>query len=120
MTIMNPTRGDAAPTDIDWAYKALADPIRRSLMETLRKKQYFCRVDGEKVNGICVQDLSSLLQLPQSTVSRHLAVLRQAGLVGHRQNGIWHYYFCNIDRIRAVQQWLDSLVTEEESGVNIP
>lgn len=119
MATTNPTRGDAVRTDIDWAYKALADPIRRSLLEALGKKQYFCRVDGEKVNGVCVQDLSSLLQLPQSTVSRHLAVLRQAGLVGHRQKGIWHYYFCNIDRIRTVQRWLDSLVTEEESGADI-
>ena len=119
MATTNPTRSDAVSTDIDWAYKALADPSRRSLLEALGKKQYFCRVDGEKVNGVCVQDLSSLLQLPQSTVSRHLAVLRQAGLVGHQQKGIWHYYFCNIDRIRAVQRWLDSLVTEEEPDADM-
>lgn len=119
MATTKPTGGDPIRLDTDWAYKALADPIRRSLLETLGKKQYFCRVDGEKVNGVCVQDLSSLFQLQQSTVSRHLAVLRQAGLVGHQQKGIWHYYFCNIDRIRAVQRWLDSLVTEEESGADI-
>ncbi len=119
MATTNPTRGDAVPTDIDWAYKALADPTRRSLLETLGKKQYFCSMDGERVNGVCVQDLSSLLQLPQSTVSRHLAVLRQAGLVGHRQKGIWHYYFCNIDRIRAAQQWLESLLLVAEAGADI-
>lgn len=100
---------DARNIVIDDVFRALSDPIRRSLLETLGKRQFFCAVDGESVDGICVQDLSSILQLPQSTVSRHLTILRQAGLVDHQQKGVWRYYSCNQDTISAVQLWLDSI-----------
>ncbi len=96
--------------DIDAAFKALADPTRRALLDALRKTEFYCQIDGEEVTGICVQDLSSMLHLPQSTVSRHLTILRQAGLVGHQQKGVWHYYFCNADGVKAVQQWLFQLL----------
>lgn len=102
--------------DIDQVFKALADPVRRSLLETLGKSQFFCKVEEEPVNGICVQDLSAILQLPQSTISRHLAILRQAGLVGHQQKGIWHYYSIHHDTIDSVKFWLDSLNKTEAKG----
>ncbi|KUO96105.1 ArsR/SmtB family transcription factor [Ferroacidibacillus organovorans] len=94
--------------DFDAAWKALADPIRRVLLETLNDNQHFCRVDGQTVNGICVQDLCALLALPQSTVSRHLAILRQAGLVFHQQRGVWHYYSCHTERISQLRVWLET------------
>lgn len=103
--------------ETDFAWKALGDPIRRALLETLAQRQYFCHVDGEVVEGICVQDLSTLLQLPQSTVSRHLTILRQAGLVDHRQRGVWHYYGCQTVRIRALQAWLDGLCKPAGDGI---
>lgn len=98
--------------DIDAAFKALADPIRRSLLEALTKTEFYCHIDGEEVNGICVQDLSDMLELPQSTVSRHLAILRHAGLVGHLQKGVWHYYFCHTDVVRDIQSWLVLLMKQ--------
>lgn len=101
--------------NIDNVCKALADPIRRSLLKILGEIQYFCHLDGEVVNGVCVQDLSEVLKLPQSTVSRHLAILRQAGLVGHQQKGVWHYYFCRSDTLRTVQRWFQSLVPSDPS-----
>lgn len=103
--------------NIDAVCKALADPIRRSLLKTLGEKQYFCHVDGEMVNGVCVQDLSEVLTLPQSTISRHLAILRQAGLVGHQQKGVWHYYFCRADTLEVVHRWLQSLIPSDPSTV---
>lgn len=99
--------------ELDFAWKALSDPIRRTLLETLHMSEHFCEVDGQVVHGICVQDLSTLLKLPQSTVSRHLAILRQAGLVKHEQKGVWHYYACQTDRIRRVQDWLCALCESE-------
>ncbi|PWI56794.1 ArsR/SmtB family transcription factor [Sulfoacidibacillus thermotolerans] len=98
--------------DIDLAFKALADPIRRALLEALKKTEFYCRIDGESVNGICVQDLSGMLNLPQSTVSRHLAILRQAGLVEHQQKGVWHYYFCNVETLKAVESWITTLINK--------
>ncbi|SHL15011.1 ArsR/SmtB family transcription factor [Alicyclobacillus tolerans] len=102
--------------NIDAVCKALAEPIRRSLLKILGEKQYFCYLNGEMVNGVCVQDLSALLKLPQSTISRHLAILRQAGLVGHQQKGVWHYYFCRSDTLRTMNRWLQSLMPSETNS----
>lgn len=61
-------------------FKALADETRLRILALLTR--------GE----LCVCDLMSILVLPQSTVSRHLAYLRNAGLVSDRRQGVWMYY----------------------------
>ncbi|EPR32323.1 transcriptional regulator, ArsR family [Alkalidesulfovibrio alkalitolerans DSM 16529] len=61
-------------------FKALAEPIRLRILALLK--------DGE----LCVCDLTETLALPQSTVSRHLAVLRTAGWIRGRKGGSWTYY----------------------------
>jgi ArsR family transcriptional regulator, arsenate/arsenite/antimonite-responsive transcriptional repressor len=61
-------------------FKAFADPVRLRLLHLL--------ADGE----VCVCDLHEALDLPQSTVSRHLAYLRQRGLVVGRKEGLWVHY----------------------------
>lgn len=60
--------------------KALADPQRVRLLVALRH--------GE----LCVCQLIELLGLAGSTVSKHLAILHQAGLVASRKNERWVYY----------------------------
>ena len=111
MAMTDVQQGVATHAELDRTFKALADPTRRSLLALLGQKEHFCTLDGESLNGVCVQDLSGLLDLPQSTVSRHLAVLRQAGLVGQQQKGIWHYYFCHAERVLEAQRWLAAVVT---------
>ena len=59
---------------------AFADPTRLRILNLLRS--------GEQ----CVGDLVQLLQVPQSSASRHLAHLRSAGLVDTRKAGLWVYY----------------------------
>jgi len=61
-------------------FKALADPTRLRLLALLQT--------GE----LCVCQLMAVLDLPQSTVSRHLAYLRNAGWVKGRREGVWMYY----------------------------
>lgn len=61
-------------------FKALSDETRLRIMALLSR--------GE----LCVCDLMEILALPQSTVSRHLATLRHAGLVEDRRQGVWMYY----------------------------
>lgn len=61
-------------------FKALSDETRLRILALLQ------------VQELCVCDLMSVLQNPQSTISRHLAVLRQAGLVLDRRQGVWMYY----------------------------
>lgn len=62
-------------------FKALADPVRLRLLNLL--------ADGREV---CVCHLHEALELPQPTVSRHLAYLRKHGLVAGRKEGLWVYY----------------------------
>ncbi len=61
-------------------FKALSDETRLRIISLLS--------NGE----LCVCDLIAALDLPQSTVSRHLATLRKAELVEDRRQGIWMYY----------------------------
>ena len=63
------------------AFKALGDPVRLRLFSLLTRKE-----------ELCVCHLTDALDLPQSTVSRHLAVLRRAGLVETRREGKWIHY----------------------------
>jgi len=61
-------------------FAALADPTRLRLLHLLR--------GGET----CVCDLVDGLGAPQPTISRHLAILRDAGLVRARREGVWMHY----------------------------
>lgn len=61
-------------------YRALADETRLRILALLR--------DGE----VCVCHLHASLRLPQPTISRHLAYLRNAELVEARRQGVWMYY----------------------------
>lgn len=66
--------------DIEKVFRALSDLTRLRILNLLR--------GGE----LCVCDLIDVLDLPQSTVSRHLAYLRKTNLVTSRKEGLWHYY----------------------------
>jgi DNA-binding transcriptional ArsR family regulator len=61
-------------------FNALSDPIRLEIIEFLR--------DGEK----CVCEITPHLKLLQPVVSRHLKILKDAGLVKRRKKGTWHMY----------------------------
>jgi len=63
------------------SFKALGDPIRLRLFSLLG--QY---------DELCVCHLVDALRLPQSTISRHLSVLRHADLVSTHREGKWMYY----------------------------
>lgn len=60
--------------------KAISDPIRLRILYALR--------EGE----LCVCELADALELRQSTLSTHLQIIRQAGLVQTRREGRWVYY----------------------------
>lgn len=67
-------------TDLAAVFKAASEPIRVRILSLL--------VHGE----LCVCHLHSALDAPQSTVSRHLAILRDADLVRARRDGSWVHY----------------------------
>src|SRR4249920_1707722 len=76
--------------------KALGDPIRLQLVDVLRKHA------GE----VCVCELVPLFDLSQPTVSHHLKVLREAGIVGSERRGLWAYYYVNPDALEELSGWL--------------
>ena len=70
---------------------------------------------------LCVCDIMAALDLPQSTVSRHLSYLRNAGLVDDRRQGIWMHYKVNKESIVHGATLLDLLakmLLEQEQSTN--
>lgn len=61
-------------------FKACADETRLRIL--------FLLSEGE----LCVCEIVAVLDMPQGKISRHLSVLKHAGLVSDRRNGIWIYY----------------------------
>jgi ArsR family transcriptional regulator, arsenate/arsenite/antimonite-responsive transcriptional repressor len=70
----------AATNSVDHIFRALADPTRLRILNLL--------LPGE----LCVCDIVTTLRLPQPAVSRHLAYLKDSGLVEARREGLWMYY----------------------------
>ena len=101
---------NAGADDLGTVFKALADPLRRRILLLLSDAQYHCRSGEKAVHGICVQDLSKYLEAPQSTISRHLAILSGAGLVFHDRDRTWHYYAVNASRVGDAVDWMRTLI----------
>jgi ArsR family transcriptional regulator, arsenate/arsenite/antimonite-responsive transcriptional repressor len=76
--------------------KALGDPIRMQLVDVLK----------QHAGKICVCELVPLFDLSQPTVSHHLKVLRQAGIVGSERRGLWAYYYVNPQALEEITTWL--------------
>jgi ArsR family transcriptional regulator, arsenate/arsenite/antimonite-responsive transcriptional repressor len=62
-------------------FKALADPTRVAIVNRL-----------SSVDELCVCDLNATFDLAQPTISHHLRILRDAGLVDASRRGTWAYY----------------------------
>ena len=76
--------------------KALGDPIRLQIVDVLRKHP----------GKVCVCELVPLFDLSQPTVSHHLKVLRDAGLVDSERRGLWAYYYVISDALEELSSWL--------------
>jgi ArsR family transcriptional regulator len=76
--------------------KALGDPVRLTLVDVLRKH----------AGKVCVCELVPLFELSQPTISHHLRVLREAGLVGSERQGLWAYYYVIPERLQELAAWL--------------
>jgi ArsR family transcriptional regulator, arsenate/arsenite/antimonite-responsive transcriptional repressor len=95
-------------TSIDSAdriFRAFADPTRLRILSLL--------AGGE----LCVCDIVGTLRLPQPTVSRHLAYLRESDLVEARRDGLWMYYQLTAPQTNYHKRLLECLrcCTEEVS-----
>lgn len=83
--------------------KALSDRHRLTIIATLAASQ----------NEVCVCDFTAGLPLNQPTVSHHLRILREAGLVTWARRGTWVYYSLAPDATERVREVLDAAFREK-------
>ncbi len=82
----------------DTLFTLLADATRRRIMALLTR-------EGE----LCVCEITGALKLAQPRVSSHLALLRKAGLVKARKEGLWVHYSLHPDLPRWALDVLEGL-----------
>jgi ArsR family transcriptional regulator len=77
--------------------KALADPVRLRLLSLVGS-----HADGEA----CVCDLNDAFDLSQPTISHHLKVLHEVGLLDRTKRGVWVYYRVRAEALAGVASLL--------------
>lgn len=93
------------PTDAASICRALGDPNRLQIAEMLS--------DGEK----CACELLKRFEITQPTLSHHMKILVECGLVNVRKEGKWSHYSLNGETLRAFRAFLDGLsLSGENSG----
>jgi ArsR family transcriptional regulator len=80
--------------------KALAHPSRLLMLDALSQ--------GE----MCVCDLTELVRADQSTVSKHLAILKQAGVVDDRKDGVKTMYRLKVKCLQGIWECIESVLHE--------
>ena len=80
---------------IDTVFAALANPTRRELLRLLRD-------EGQQP----VQQLASHFAMQRPSISEHLKVLRDVGLVGEHKQGRQRCYYLEGAKLRMIQEWL--------------
>lgn len=82
-------------------FKALSDPTRRHILELLKP--------GRMTAGDIVQKFN----VTGATISRHLAVLKQAGLVSDIKEGKYVYYELNASVVEEAMSWLANIIEKD-------
>jgi DNA-binding transcriptional ArsR family regulator len=93
--------------DLEAALRALANDRRLQIMEWLKDPRAHFRpqVDGDLVeDGVCTLLIAEKLEVSQPTVSEHLKLLSQAGLIRGKRIKQWVFYKRDEARIRAVKK----------------
>ncbi|MDG4820839.1 metalloregulator ArsR/SmtB family transcription factor [Asanoa sp. WMMD1127] len=96
---------EAGAADLAKAFKALGDPVRLRLLSMIA-----ARAGGE----ICVCDLTDAFQVKGPTISHHLRVLREAGLIDCERRGTWVYYWVIPSALAPLSQLLDISALADE------
>ncbi|NHC03040.1 winged helix-turn-helix transcriptional regulator [Acinetobacter sp. 187] len=89
--------------DTEAIYKALSNPIRRQILQCLKNPEQMipkgeCEQDFSR--GVCAGQIEKIADVSQSTMSNHLSVLQQAGLVTVTKHGQWCYFARNEAQIQ--------------------
>jgi ArsR family transcriptional regulator len=79
-------------TELATRFKALADPTRVAIVNSL-----------SAADEVCVCNLTATFDLSQPTISHHLKILREAGLIESTRRGTWAYYRLVPEAIEALR-----------------
>ncbi|TDV50254.1 ArsR family transcriptional regulator [Pseudomonas graminis] len=91
------------PPDFQVSIRAIAHPVRREILQWLKEPlRYFPDQEYGQHLGVCIGQIVLRCDLPQSTVSSHLALLKAAGLVEQRKSGTVHFLRRNEACIRSL------------------
>lgn len=82
------------------ALKALGHPIRIQMMNIL----------SQLGGSVCVCDIESQFTIKQPTVSHHLRILREAGLIDAEQKGLFMFYKIRPEMVTFIRRQLEKLV----------
>lgn len=84
-------------------FDVVADSTRRDILRILLERH---NQGGEGRGELSVSDIVGNLGLSQPTVSKHLKVLRESGLVSVREEGQHRYYHLDYAPLEAIEDWL--------------
>ena len=84
--------------------KALSDPIRREILTLLK--------DGRKAAG----EIAGHFAISDAAVSRHLSVLKEAGLIRDTREGKFIYYDLNASVLEEILLWISDLKGENDNA----
>lgn len=85
-------------------FKALSDPVRRDILELL------------KAGSMRAGDIAAQFQLGQATISYHLSLLKQAGLIRERREKNYIYYELNASVFEELLLWAKGFAPEEKEA----
>jgi ArsR family transcriptional regulator len=86
-------------TRIAEIFKALSHPVRIQLLDMI------CQGSGE----VCACNLEGHFNLTQPTISHHLKILREAGLIESENRGVWVHHSINQSALDKLQTWLKGI-----------
>jgi ArsR family transcriptional regulator len=89
---------ESAAAELAKGFKALGDPVRLRLLSMIA-----ARAGGE----VCVCDMTDAFPVKGPTISHHLKVLREAGLIDCERRGTWVYYWIVPAGLAPLSQLLD-------------
>jgi ArsR family transcriptional regulator len=95
--VAHPALTAAEAAELAAVLKALGDPTRVLIMDTLR---------AAAPEAVCQCELLPLFDMSQPALAKHLKVLVNAGVIGTERRGLWAYYFLLPDALKGVQAWL--------------
>jgi ArsR family transcriptional regulator len=88
-------------------FKALGDPVRLRLMSMIASTAQ-----------VCVCDLSDAFDVSGPTISHHLRVLREAGLVDCERRGTWVYYWIRPQAVEQLAALLEPSAAPQARGIS--